>query len=212
MHLKHNILYGLRFVLFFWIVIALPSCSDVEETLPQVEVSLDNFGSLETWYGDFDEMAERNQIRALVTFNRMFYFFDGGIQRGISHDILKEFEKFINKKLDRKTFKINILFIPVTRDRLIPALLAGKGDIIAANYTITPKRTEQVDFSIPFAKGIREVLVTGPNSSPIKSVDDLAGKTIHLRRSSSYYEHLLNLNKSFLNSKKSEIKIVPADE
>ncbi len=212
MHLKHNILYSLIFLLFFWIVIALPSCLDVEENLPKVEVSLDDFKSFETWYGDFDEMAERNQIRALVTFNRMFYFFDGGIQRGISYDILKEFEKFINKKLDKKTFKINILFIPVTRDQLVPALLAGKGDIIASNYTITQKRTEQVDFSIPFASGIKETLVTGPNSSPIKSVDDLAGKTVHIRRSSSYYEHLLNLNESFLNSKKSGIKIVSADE
>ncbi len=214
--MKQNRFYKLILLLCFWTVIGPVSCSEVEETAPpeKVDVALtdDSSKALETWFGDFDEMAERHQIRALVTFNRMFYFFDGGTQRGISHDNLKEFEKFINKKLDRKIFRINILFIPTTRDRLLPDLLAGKGDIIAANYTITPERSRHVDFSVPFVKGIREVLVTGPNSSDIKSLNDLAGKTIHIRTSSSYYEHLSSLNRSFLQTGKPAVKIVAADE
>ena len=51
------------------------------------------------WTADFNEMAKMRQIRALVTYSKTFYFFDRGRQRGISHDLLKEFEKFINKML-----------------------------------------------------------------------------------------------------------------
>jgi len=53
----------------------------------------------EKWLGDFDEIAKKRQIRVLVAYSKTFYFIDRGRQRGISHDLLKEFEKFVNKKL-----------------------------------------------------------------------------------------------------------------
>ena len=66
-------------------------------------------------------MAERREIRALVVYSKTFYFLDKGRQRGTSYELLKEFEKFINKKLKAKTLKLRVLFIPVRRDQLIPA-------------------------------------------------------------------------------------------
>ena len=44
------------------------------------------------WIGDFDEMTKKRQIRVLVVYSKTFYFLDRGRQRGISHDLLKEFE------------------------------------------------------------------------------------------------------------------------
>ena len=40
--------------------------------------------------------------------------------------------------------------MPVGRDELLPALVAGRGDIAAANLTITPERQRMVDFTPPF--------------------------------------------------------------
>jgi len=33
------------------------------------------------WIGDFDQMAEKRQIRVLVAFSKTFYFLDRGRQR-----------------------------------------------------------------------------------------------------------------------------------
>ncbi len=164
------------------------------------------------WMGDFDKMAAKRQIRVLVAFSKTFYFLDRGRQRGISYDLLKEFEKFVNKKLKTKTLKVHMVFIPVRRDELIPGLTKGLGDLAVANLTITPERLKQVDFSDPLLAGVKELPVTGPAAPPVTTVDDLAGKEIHVRKSSSYYESLARLNENFKKAGKSQMKLIPADE
>jgi ABC-type amino acid transport substrate-binding protein len=64
----------------------------------------------------------------------------------------------------------------VSRDELISSLLEGRGDIAAANLTITPERLKQVDFSDPTIRNVSEIVVTGPGAEPIGSVEDLSGK------------------------------------
>jgi membrane-bound lytic murein transglycosylase MltF len=162
--------------------------------------------------GDFDEMVQHRRIRALVTYSKTFYFLDRGRQFGLSYEALKEFEKFVNKKLKTKALKFHVVFIPVSRDELIPSLLKGLGDIAVANLTITAERQKQVDFSDPFLSSVKELLVTGPSAPPIKSIEDLAGKEIHVRRSSSYYESLIQLNTSSKKAGKPQMKLVLADE
>ncbi|MCG6974619.1 MAG: lytic transglycosylase F [Desulfobacterales bacterium] len=157
-------------------------------------------------------MVQHRRIRALVTYSKTFYFLDRGRQYGLSYESLKSFEKFVNKKLKTKTLKFHVVFIPVSRDELMPSLLNGLGDIAVANLTITTQRQKQVDFSNPFLTGIKELIVTGPSAPPIKSIDDLAGKKIYVRQSSSYYESLIRLNASFKKARKSRMKLVLTDE
>jgi hypothetical protein len=38
----------------------------------------------EIWKGDFNAMAERNRIRALVVYSKTFYFIDKGEQKGLT--------------------------------------------------------------------------------------------------------------------------------
>jgi membrane-bound lytic murein transglycosylase MltF len=167
---------------------------------------------LKKWKGDWDGMVTRNQVRVLVPFSKTFYFLDGGRQRGLTYDLMKEFEKQINKELKRKTVRVRLVFIPVNRDEFIQDLLNGVGDIAAGGLTITPERKKLIDFSRPFLTKVREIIVTGPSSPPLSSLDDLAGKTIHVRKSSSFYEHLVRLNASFKTVGKPEITLVPAEE
>jgi len=162
--------------------------------------------------GDFDKMAQRHTIRALVVYSKTFYFLDRGKQYGLSYEALKGFEKFVNKKLKTKTIKVQVVFIPVSRDELIPSLLNGHGDIAVANLTITTQRQKQVDFSNPFLSSVKELIVTPATTPTINSIDDLAGKEIHVRRSSSYYESLVQLNRNFKNRGKPGVKLVLADE
>ena len=146
---------------------------------------------------DFDRMLERRGVRVLVPYSRTLFFNDRGAQRGLTADILREFERWLNEKYKTGSRPITVLAIPVTRDQLFPKLLAGYGDLVVGNLTITDARQGQVNFSSPLAEGLSEVVVTGPASPPLRSLDDLAGQEIHVRRSSSYYESLAALNERF---------------
>ncbi|MDD9961246.1 MAG: transporter substrate-binding domain-containing protein [Gammaproteobacteria bacterium] len=161
---------------------------------------------------DFDGMAERRTIRALVVRSKTFYFFDGAAKRGLSYERLRAFEAYVNDQRETSSLRINLIFLPVTRNQLIPALLAGYGDLAVANLTITPERQAQVDFSIPVQREVREILVTGPASEPIAAIEGLSGKTMHTRLSSSYHESLTALNERFAASGLPPVDIVPVDE
>jgi membrane-bound lytic murein transglycosylase MltF len=153
------------------------------------EIGLD-----EVWVGDLDGMVERGAIRALVVYSLGQYFLDGATQRGVTYEALVEFEKFVNQQLGRRTLKVDVLIIPVQRDELLPALEKGLGDVAAANLTITEARSEAVDFSNPFMTGVSELVVTGPSGPQLGSLDDLSGKEVFTRRSSSYWRSLEKLN------------------
>lgn len=64
----------------------------------------------------------------------------------------------------------------VTTANRIPTLVSGKVDLVIATIGVTPQRAEVVDFSDNYAWGGSDVLVL--NDSPLKSLDDLKGKTI----------------------------------
>lgn len=160
----------------------------------------------------FAEMREANVLRALVTHSKTFYFFDGATQRGLSHDALVAFEDFLNKELKTKTIKMRVVFIPVTRDQLLPALKAGYGDIAVANLTVTPDRESQVDFSRPIYRNVAEVVVTGAHVEPVASIDDLAGRVVHTRQSSSYYDSLQETNRELESRGLAPVKLVAVDE
>lgn len=150
------------------------------------------------WYGDFDAMAERRVIRVLTVFAKGIYFLDGPEQNGVSYDAVRMLKDDLNKRLGTETLRVHVVLIPVTRDRLIPALLPGYGDIAATNLTITPERLERVDFSDPLLTGVAELVVTGPASPPLRGFEDLAGRQIHVRESSSYFTSLGRLNESLI--------------
>lgn len=166
------------------------------------------------WTGDFDGIKERRYIRMLVPYSRTFFYVDRGGQTGLDYDYGKALEKWLNKKYPRQKGKraFMVLFIPVKRDHLLRDLVAGKGDIAAGGLTITPERIHDVDFTLPFVRGVKEVLVSGSDYPSAQNLADLAGKEVTVRASSSYFEHLTTINKDFLDSGLEPIKINAADE
>jgi membrane-bound lytic murein transglycosylase MltF len=170
------------------------------------------------WTGDLDGMIERRVIRVLTVNSKTSYFVDKGVQRGIAVDYLRVFEDELNKKLaaekklKNKNLKVRVVFIPTRRDELLTGLVAGKGDLAAANLTITPERQKLVDFSAAGATNVNQIAVTGPASPQIASLDDLAGKEVFVRKSSSYHDSLVALNKKFAAEGKMPVKIKEAPE
>jgi len=146
-------------------------------------------------FGDLDAMLERRVVRVLVPYSRTLYFNDRGAQRGLTADTLRDFEIFLNRKYPKKAQPIVLVAMPTTRDRMLSGLVEGRADIAAGNLTITPERDAKVDFTKPLAQGAGEVVVTGPRSPKLASLDDLGGQAVHVRRTSSYYASLMALNK-----------------
>jgi membrane-bound lytic murein transglycosylase MltF len=167
---------------------------------------------LQPWKGDLDGMAKRRVIRVLTVQNPILYFVDKGREVGITYEAVKAFEKQLNQKLGNKTVMLYAILLPVPRDELLPRLLKGEGDLAAAQLTITPERRKLVDFSDPFATGITEVLVTGPQGPGVSSLDDLSGKEVYVRLSSAYAEHLKLLNARFAREGKAPVKLTAAPE
>ena len=162
----------------------------------------------EAWLGDLDGMLERRMVRILVPYNEMLYFHDKGRERGIVHDAGIELQKWLNRKYGRKSMPITVMFIPSSRQYLLQNLVDGLGDIAAGNLTITPSRLTIVDFTDPHPKPVNEIVVTGPSAPLLKNVSDLEEVDIYVRKSSSYYEHLVNITeKQNLN-----FNLIPADE
>ena len=165
-----------------------------------------------TFTGDLDEMVKRRLIRAGVVYNRTQYFIDHGVQRGISYEALKLFEDELNKRLKTGLLKVHIAIVPIPRDELFPSLVAGKVDLIAAALTVTPERRKLVDFSNPTRMGVSEIVVTAKGVSAPTRVEDLSGREVFVRRSSSYYESLQHLNESLKSQGKPPVTIKEAPE
>jgi membrane-bound lytic murein transglycosylase MltF len=182
---------------------------------PEFDPADEILGLSEPWNGDLDGMIKRGRIRALVPYNRTNYFIDGTRRRGITYEALTLFEKEFNERLGKKPGTpgyVQVVFLPMTQDRILPSLKEGYGDLAAANLVITEKRIEEVDFSIPALDDWKEILVSGPGSPAVAQLEDLLGDTVYVRPSSSYFEHLEAFNDSLRKAGKEVMQIAALDE
>lgn len=168
------------------------------------------------WTGDLDDLVKRRVIRIAVPYSKTQYYVIEGVQHGIAYEGGKAFEKYLNRKYPppkNKNVRIHVAFLAESRDRLLSDLTDGSADVVVATLTITSERQKQVDFSNPTATGINEIVVTGPRSPKLTSIDDLSGREVFLRKSSSYWEHAERLNERFRNEKKPAVilRAVPED-
>ena len=166
------------------------------------------------WTGDLDGMIERRAVRALVAPSRMQYWIERGRQSGAEYELLTKFEHELNRQHQSrlKHIRIHVHIVPTARDRLIPALLEGRGDIAAGILTVTPERLQQVDFGAPFFRNVPEIVVTGPASPPLASLHELSGQQLFVRPSSSYWSHLELLNRGFAKESRAPVRLRPAPE
>jgi len=162
--------------------------------------------------GDFDELMKRRVIRVLVVPNRTGFFIARGETRGLTYDVFSVFEKFINKKHKTGKLPLKIAFIPVSQEAIVDALNSGRGDIAVARLTVTPERMDLVDFTEPVLQNVEEILVAASGSEPVSSKEELSGKEVFVRKSSSYFQSLSALNADLVNAGKAPVLIHPAPE
>lgn len=127
--------------------------------------------------GDLDAIKKRGSLRVLTRNNAVSYFLHQGNQRGFDYSLIKMFAQEQGLRLD--------IIVPADASDLLPWLSEGRGDVAAAQLSITPERLQTVNFSEPYLVAA-EVLIQPAGEPAITTLAGLAGKTIHVRKSSSY--------------------------
>ena len=164
--------------------------------------------------GDLTAMQENGRIRVLVSFSKTDFFLLRGEPRGFEAELMIRFEKHLNKEVERESDRTRVVFVPVAFERLIPALLAGEGDLIAAGLTLTEERSKLVAFSDPYLPLIDEIVVSRVNAGDdtLSSIEDLSARSVYVLRASSYEQHLRELSRTFEARGLEPIEIIGADE
>jgi len=186
-------------------ILMLPTAAAADAETPD---SLSRISEMRT--SDLPELLKIGApIRVLVSYNRTNFFLVDGTMRGMAHDLMKAYREFLAEKHKKQI--VRMVFVAVPFDRLVPALLAGEGDIVAAGLTVTNRREGQVAFSDPYRTGINEVIVGSPDAKPIRSPEDLSGRHIMVMAGSSYAEHVIDLNRTLAETRRKPVRMEAAD-
>lgn len=145
--------------------------------------------SRERSLGDMEELRARGSLRLITRNNAVNYYLHRGQHLGFDYELSKLLADSLGLRLE--------VVVPPSRDQLIPWLLKGKGDIIAASLTVTEERAKEVRFSKPYLF-VDEMLVQRTSGDRrLKGPEDLADAIIHVRESSSYHDTLLALQERY---------------
>lgn len=136
---------------------------------------------------DLPGLKERGRLRMITRNNPMTYFIHRGRQVGFEYELMRKFAEQHDLRLD--------IVIPDSHADVLTYLREGKGDVVAAAMTITPERRALAAFSPPYNE-VDELVVVRAGVDSINSLHDLAGRTVHVRRSASFYTTLTALQDS----------------
>lgn len=162
------------------------------------------------WTFDFEGLLEKRVIRVAIPYSRTFFYLDRGRERGLTVELVRDFERHLNRKYKSRLARrpLTVYVVPCTRDKLIESVVSGASDIAAGNLTITDSRLAAVDFVDLLPGGIDEIVVSTTDTESLNSTGDLSGRTFHVRPSSSYHESLLALNQRLSASGKEPASLV----
>ena len=159
-------------------------------------------GGVEAKEDSLQKIRKSKQITVITRSNAHCYYIYREQPMGFEYDLAKAFADHLGVTLKVKTFPWA---------HMIKALNEGRGDFIAASKTITASRKELVDFSRGYLT-IQQRVIVHENNHTIEDVADLSGKTVHVRRATSYEERLSELRQQGLDLTVKVHDDVPTEE
>ncbi len=129
------------------------------------------------------KIKETQKITVITDNNANCYYSYKNQPMGFEYELAKGFAKYLD---------VNLEMITPPWNKMVGLLQRNEADIIAANLTITEKRLKKMDFS----KGIlpiQQFVIKRNRDDSTKSQADLSGRTIHIRKNTSYHERLKEL-------------------
>jgi len=135
-----------------------------------------------------EQVKELETLRVLTWSGAQTFLPRSGHPQDLEITYLKEFAELHS-----------LLFVNIKVDKfsdLIPKLLAGEGDVISANLTVSAQRKKLVNFSDPFIQ-TNEFLLMGKESKTLKNSKALSGREVVLQKGKSYEVSALGLQKVY---------------
>lgn len=163
-------------------------------------------------FGDMADIKDRRLLRVLVAYSDTNFFFDGPAFMGFDYEIMREYEKYLNKNVTNESKRIVTTFIVKPFAEILDELVAGRGDIAVANLTVTAEREKRVNFTHPYIFNVNEVIVHNKAIGSLNTIEDLSGQTLHLLAGSSHMEHAKKLNVHFKDEKLVPLKLLAAQK
>lgn len=151
---------------------------------------------------DFEQIKNSGVLRMITNYSSNTYFLHQGIERGFEYELIRQFANEQNLALE--------VVIIGPNENPYDLLNSGAGDVIAANYTITPERKRYVQFTRPYNLVNQQIVFSDNVDNPPQSLQELAERKIPVtvRRNSSYYNRLKELeNQGY----KLNLQLAPSD-
>ncbi|VAW44361.1 hypothetical protein MNBD_GAMMA04-826, partial [hydrothermal vent metagenome] len=190
--------------------IPLAKSSFTDQTKNSIQNSLSERIN-QPFIGDLEQIRKRRVLRVLVSYNGTNFFHTIKGQRGLEHDLIKAYEKYLNRGPRKELYKTHVIFLTRPFNKLFDELLAGHGDLIASGLTVTKERKYAVDFTDPYIKNVQEILVANQNSPVITKLEDLSNKQIIVVANSSYIIHIEQMNQALGRLGLPSIEIIQAN-
>jgi len=128
-----------------------------------------------------EKIEESGTITVITRNNAHCYYTYRDQDMGFEYDLAKAFSDFLGVELKVK--------VSESWHKLLPSLDKGVGEVVAASMTVTPSRSEIADFSMEYLS-VQQMVIIHKNNTEIRTIEDLAGKSLHVRRGTSYEERL----------------------
>jgi membrane-bound lytic murein transglycosylase F len=150
-----------------------------------------------------EEIKKSGYIYILTRNNSTSFFIYRGHRMGFDYELGKRLAQQLGIRAE--------FVVPRSWNDLIPTLLRGEGDVIAGEVTVTPERSAQVRFAEPYIT-TAERIVYKKGSPTINAPEDLSGKSVKIRKSSSYWGTIEALNQKLTAAGKPPVEVVAATE
>lgn len=145
---------------------------------------------------DLEEIKADGKLTVITIYNSTGYFIYRGKPMGFEYELVERLAKNLDLELEIKVAK-NI-------DQLFNMLNRGEGDLIAYGLSITEARKKVIEFTDALYLTHQVLVQRKPanwrrlpgykvKQQLIEDPVDLIGKTVHVRKNSSYFERLNNL-------------------
>ena len=137
---------------------------------------------------DFEDIKESGVLRMITFYSSNTYFLNQGIEVGFEYELLREFAR-------ENDLAVEVIIVGADENPF-DLLNKGVGDVIAANYTITPERKRVAGFTRPYNIVDQMIVYSSEQIERPQTLEELSesGIPISVRRSSSYYSRLNELN------------------
>ncbi len=168
-------------LLFFIVAGLIYSCGSGENKSKDTESEL----------SDLQRIRQSGILKVALDYNSINYFVYRGKPMGYQYDLIQALCKDMDVKPE--------FIVSNNLTETFEGLKNGSFDLVAKNLTVTPARRQEVAFTKPL-KQTRQVIVqrkqvqTAPDPLYLKTLHDLANKTIYVQQKTTYTRRLLNLS------------------